>query len=284
MKTLLNLILITVASSTITQADNDYKTYYKSGQLKMEKKFEKSCNCDKVTEYYESGKVRSTKTYLHSGPFNTQLDSADILYFENGTIQIYYFWKDGAPSGRIYCNFADGKLSYEKFYDNKFKKGTWKIYNQDGTLKEEEIFTDNKTPWDSNDDYATYKYYFKNKLAYTVELIAGKKTNMIIMDKDSYDNLLASQPPTGQKIFTQNCASCHNENMDMVGPKMKGVAKIRTNEWLTSMIINGEALVESGDKDAVALYKNYYNVQHPNFERLSKDEVTAIIEYLKTLK
>jgi antitoxin component YwqK of YwqJK toxin-antitoxin module len=284
MKTLLTLFLITVALSTFGQVENDSQTYFKSGKLKTEKKFDKSCNCDKLTEYFESGKVRSSKTYLHGGPFNTQLDGADILYFENGTIQIYYFWKDGSPSGRIYCNFADGKLAYEKFFANKFKTGTWKFYNQDGTLKEEEIFVDNKTPWDSNDDYATCKFYFKSKLVYTVELVAGKKTNLTVIDKDSYDKLIASEPPTGKKLFTQNCASCHSVNIDIVGPKMQGVTENRTNEWLTRMIINGDALVKSGDKDAVALYKKYNNMQHPNFERLSKDEVTAIIEYLKTLK
>lgn len=284
MKDLLTIILLILYISTFGQTDKDSKTYYKSGKLQMEKKFDKDHNCDKVTEYFESGKVRSTKTYLRNGFVNTRLEGKDILYFEDGTIQMYYFWKDGAPSGRIYCNFADGKLAYEKFFTNKFKSGTWKFYNQDGTLKEELIFADGKTPWNSNDDYASDKFYLNNKLAYTVDLVAGKKTNLTVVDKDSYDKLIATEPPRGQKIFMQNCAACHSTNVEIVGPKMKGVTDNRTNEWLTKMITDGDALKKSGDKEAVALYNKWNNIQHPNFERLSAEEVSAIIDYLKTLK
>lgn len=282
MKKFLTIIILTISVSCFGQADS--RIYYKSGKLQLERKFDKSCSCSKVTEYFENGRIRSSKTYAHSGLFSIQPDGEDILYFENGIIQIYYFWKDGSPSGRVYCNFENGKLAYEKFFTNKFKAGTWKCYNQDNTLREEQIFVDNKTPWDSNDDYAMDKFYRNNKLAYTVELVAGRKTKFTIIDKDSYDKLIALEPSTGKKLFIQNCASCHSPNVDIVGPKMKGVADKRTNEWLKKMITNGDALINSGDKEAVALYKNWNNIKHPNFERLSSEEVTAIIDYLKALK
>lgn len=249
----------------------------------MESKFDKSCDCNRVTEYFESGKIRSKKTYLHNGSLITQLEGDDILYFENGMIQTYYFWKEGALNGRIYSNFIDGKLAYEKFFDNKFKKGTWKFYNQDGTIKEEVIYIDNKTKWDSNDDNATKKLYFNNKLAYTIELVEGKKSNLRIIDQESYDKLLASESPLGQKLFMQNCAMCHSSNVEIVGPMMNGVTNRRSNDWLTKMIKNGDSLMKSGDKDAVELYKKWDNIEHPNFERLSQEEVKSVIEFLKTL-
>jgi antitoxin component YwqK of YwqJK toxin-antitoxin module/cytochrome c551/c552 len=286
MKTNLTLILLTICFSAFGQTQKDKKLYYKTGELELISRFDSTCNCDKTTEYFKSGKIRSTKIYRHFGLMNleTQIDGEDILYFENGSIQIYYFWKDGTPSGRIYSNYPNGKLGYEKFYDNKFKTGTWKTYNEDGTLSKEIVFADNKTPWDSNDDYATEKLYFNNRLAYTVELIAGKKTNLTVIDKDSYDKLIASEPPLGQKLFRQNCAACHSANVDIVGPKLKGVTDIRTNDWLIKMITNTDALVKSGDKDAIALFKKWNNIAHPNFERLSNEEVTAIIDYMRTLK
>jgi antitoxin component YwqK of YwqJK toxin-antitoxin module len=284
MKKFLTLILLTLTASGYGQTDTDLKIYYKSGKLEVEKKYNKDCNCDRMTEYYESGKIRSTKTYLHNGYFNTQLDGEDIRYFENGTIQIYYFWKDGSPTGRIYCNFDDGKLYYENFYANKFKTGTWKYYNKDGTLKEELVFQENKTPGDSDKDYATDKFYFNNKLAYAIELVAGRKTNLKILDKESYDKLIASEPPVGQKLFMQNCATCHSPDYDVVGPKMNGVANNRTTEWLIKMITNGDDLIKGGDKDAVQLFNKWNNIKHPSFEILSNEEVTAIIDYLRTLK
>jgi antitoxin component YwqK of YwqJK toxin-antitoxin module/cytochrome c551/c552 len=275
MKRLLTIVFLTISVSSFGQKNKETKTYYKSGQLQTERKLDSVCNCYKVKEYYESGNIKSTRT---------ESDGEYIYYYENGTLGLYQFWKNGALEGRAYSNFTNGKLGYEHFFNNKFRSGTWKSYNNDGTLSQEEIFQENKTPWDSNDDYATNKFYFNNKLAYTVELVAGKKTNLTIIDTDSYDKLVASERPTGEKLFVQDCSSCHSASVDIVGPKLKGVTDNRTNEWLIKMITNGDALVKSGDKDAVALYKKWNNIQHPNFERLSNEDVTAIINYLKTLK
>ncbi|HYV95397.1 MAG TPA: c-type cytochrome [Chitinophagales bacterium] len=285
MKTVLTFLFLTISVSLFGQAGrNGTNLYYKSGELQMESKYDSICNCEKETEYFESGKIRSTKRYLHNGSFDAQSDVEEITYFENGTIRIYSYWKDNALNGRIYSNFADGKLAGEHFYANKFKTGTWKSYNQDGTLREEKIFEENKTPWDSNDDYAKDKFYFNNKLAYSIELVAGRKTDTIIFDNDSYNKLIASEPSLGKKLFLQNCSQCHTANHAIVGPMMTGVTERRTIEWLTKMIANGDALIKDGDKDAVALYKKYNNIHHPNFERLSSEEVTAIIDFLRTLK
>jgi antitoxin component YwqK of YwqJK toxin-antitoxin module len=284
MKNFLLIAFLILSISTFGQKKSDYKIFYKSGKLELERKFDKSCNCDRVTEYYESGKIKSRYNYLHTGLVNIQRDGEDIIYYENGIIQLYYYWNNGSPSGRIYNNFPDGQLAYEKTFANKFKTGTWKYYNPDGTLKEECIFIVNKTSWESNDDYATNKFYFNNKLVYTVELVAGKRTNLQIIDKDNYDKLITSEFSIGQNLFIQNCRMCHNSNVDMVGPMMKGVVNRRTDEWLIKMIVNGDALIQSGDKDAVELYIKWNKSQHPNFERLSNEEVLAIIDFLKTLK
>jgi mono/diheme cytochrome c family protein len=140
------------------------------------------------------------------------------------------------------------------------------------------------TPWDSDKDFATEKFYFNNKLAYTVELFSGKERNLVITNKYGYDQLMAMKPSTGLELFKQNCTQCHSSDRDIVGPKLRGVTDRRTNEWLKKMIINGDALVKSGDKDAVEMYDKWYHVKHPDFEMLTKKEVNLIIEYLKTLK
>jgi antitoxin component YwqK of YwqJK toxin-antitoxin module len=282
MKIILIVCFLSTSILTFGQTDNGITIYYKSGKIQMERKFDNTCNCDKVTEYFESGKIRSISKYLHIGSFNTQLDGENIYYFENGIIQMYTFYKDGSPTGRSYNNLVDGKLAHEKFYANKFKTGTWKFYNFDGTLSEEVIYLNNKTLWNSNDDYSTNKFYFENKLAYTVEFVAGKKTNIKVIDKESYEMLIAKV--TGQTLFTENCGMCHSSNFDIVGPKLKGVTDQRTNEWLIKMITNGDSLVKIGDKDAVTLYQKWGNMPHPNFERLENEEVVKIIDYLKTLK
>lgn len=282
MKSIWTILCMLSIFSLHGQSDRNLKTYFESGKLEMEVQFDESCKCDKMTVYFENGKVHSTKSYVHNGLFNRQLEGLEISYFENGNIMFYYFWNNGSPSGRAFSNFADGTLGYEMFFANKYKTGTWRYFNPDSSLREEMIFLDNKTPWDSDEDYAFKKFYFNNKLAYTLQLVAGKKTNITVIDTISYENLIAAEWPNGQRLFIQNCAACHSATTEIVGPKMEGITNIRTNEWLQKMITNGNALIESGDKDAIALYKKY-NMPHPNFERLTNEEVTSIIDYLKTL-
>lgn len=276
-QTIILFILTTCKVASFGQKNE--KLYYKTGELELTSIFDSICGCNKVTEYYQGGKIKTTRSHK-----NFQTQGTDITYFENGVIMLYYFWKDGAPEGRIYSNFSNGKLGYEKFYSNKFKSGIWKIYNEDGTLNKEQIYEDGKTAWNSDLDYTTNKYYLNGKLAYTENVFAGKKNNTIINDTVSYNTLIAREPPLGQKLFIQNCSPCHGANVDIVGPKMKGITKNRSDDWLMKMITNGDALIKSGDKDAVMLYKKWGNIQHPNFERLTKDEVQAIIDYLKTLQ
>lgn len=283
MKGLLTITLLIIYITTFGQRGKATKIYYDSGKIQLESKFDKTLNCENVTEYYESGNIRSTKKYVFNNN-DSQLDGDDILFYENGIIQIFYTWKNGSPSGRIYCNYSDGKLAYEKYFNNNFKSGTWKYFNQDGSLKEEEIFVENKTNWNSENDNATYRCYFQNKLMYTYELVDGIKSKIKIIDKDNYEIFLATELPLGKKLFIQNCASCHSANIDIVGPKIKGITNNRKIDWLTKMIINGDNLMQSGDKDAIELYKKWNNVPHPNFERLSKKEVSAIIDYLKLIK
>lgn len=277
-------VLIFLASVAVYgQKKVNYRINYKSGKLQVESIYDSTCKCDNVIEYYESGKTLSNKTYLHTG-FKNYLNSDDYRYFENGNIEIYYFWKNGAPNGRIYCNYPNGKLAYEKFYTEHYKSGTWTVYNDDGTVKEELIFSHKKTPWDSNDDYALQKFYLHNKLVYTIDLVAGRKEHLKIVDTNGYNNLLIENQVTGKRLFMKNCAMCHNSDKDIVGPAVRGVTAHRTNEWLMQMITNASVLIKSRDKDAVELYEKWYQTEHPNFERLNKDEVSAIIDYLKKLK
>jgi cytochrome c551/c552 len=269
------LFLFTILTFTAF-GQKEEKVYYNSGELQLLSKFDSACHCAKVTEYYQSGKIYSSKT--------VPLDGADINYYEDGVIMGYYFWRGGAPDGRIYSNFSSGKLGYEKFYSNKFKSGTWKYFNEDGTLSKEQIFEEEKTSWDSDLDYVTNKYYLKGKLAYTEKVLGGRKSTSIVNDNESYRKLIANQTPLGETLFIQNCAACHSADADIVGPKLKGVTENRTDDWLKKMIINGDKLIQSGDKDAVTLFHKWDRIQHPDFERLTKDEVKAIIDYLKTFK
>ena len=67
---------------------------------------------------------------------------------------------------------------------------------------------------------------------------------------------------------------------DLVGPDLAGVSERRSIEWLIKAVQNSEALIESGDPDAVALYEEYDETAMPEVP-ISEAEVVAVIEYTK---
>ncbi len=283
MRHLVNILLYVVLTSSAFGQRDTIKLYYPTGELRLLRVFNSICNCDKITEYFPTGKIQAISSYLNNG-LNSEINGESIRYHENGKEFMYHYYKNGVLDGRTYFQFENGKLASESFYENKFKTGTWKYYSQDGILYKEEVYETNKTPWDSKLDYKLEKNYVKGKLAYIVNFKAAKQSKLTIIDKHAYNELMSREPPLGQKLFSTHCASCHAPSMDLVGPKLKGVTNNRTIEWLYKMIANGDALKKNGDKTAKSLYYLYHNIPHPNFEELTKTEIKQIIEFIKMMK
>lgn len=273
--TLLSYILMVFCYQAWCQKNETQ--YYKSGKLKMEVEYNPNTGLGQTIEYYESGQMLSKKSYKQG-----KLNGDDILYFPDGQIQLYYFWKDGTPENRIYGNHKNGKLSFESYFADGFKTGHWKFYDQNGYIIKEQIFESKKTLWNSDLDYMKELHYLDNKLAYILTYELGKVVDKKIINQELFDRLFATKPPLGQTLFLSNCARCHSASIDLVGPKLKGVTKTRTTDWLKKMITNGEQLRKSGDKTAVGLYSKWNNLEHPNFEKLDSEEIESIIDYLKT--
>lgn len=250
-----------------------------SVKSRAEFKYDSTCNCDHFTEYSEDGKVLNTATYK-----NNVLHGDAITYFPNGKVSIFCTWKNGVLDGRMYSYQGNGKLGYEKFFADQFKTGTWKFWGEDGALIREQIYIPDKTIWHSKEDFMTEKFYYNNKLAYTVIYEAGKKIKTTVVDEVSYKKLLEEEPPAGKKLFTMHCSMCHKFGMDLIGPKLDGVTAVRTNEWLVKKITNSAALIKSGDETAIALHEKWHRMQHPVFPSLTAEEITVIVDYLKQFK
>lgn len=90
----------------------------------------------------------------------------------------------------------------------------------------------------------------------------------------------AAAQPNGESLFKANCTSCHSvgENK-VVGPGLKNVHKRRSEDWLLSWIKNSQAMVKSGDADAVKLFEENNKTVMPAFG-FKDDEVKAIIAYV----
>ncbi|MDQ4141106.1 MAG: c-type cytochrome [Bacteroidota bacterium] len=84
----------------------------------------------------------------------------------------------------------------------------------------------------------------------------------------------------GETLFKNNCASCHAIGEKVVGPALRDVHKRRKLPWLKSWIRNSSQMVQSGDKEAVALFNEYDKQQMPSFA-FSDDQLTSIIKYIE---
>ena len=92
----------------------------------------------------------------------------------------------------------------------------------------------------------------------------------------------AQDAVAGKAIFEGNCTACHSIEADVVGPALKDAHKRRGDEWLVKFIKNSQALVQAGDKDAVALFEKFNKVPMPVFEgSLSDEDIANVIAFIK---
>lgn len=91
----------------------------------------------------------------------------------------------------------------------------------------------------------------------------------------------AQDAAEGEKLFLDNCTSCHSISEKITGPALKDVHKRRDEKWLISWIKNSQAMVKSGDPQAVALFKEYNGTVMNTFANFSDGQVKSILAYIK---
>lgn len=83
----------------------------------------------------------------------------------------------------------------------------------------------------------------------------------------------------GKALFNANCAACHKLDAKMTGPALRNVTDRRSNEWLHTWIKDSQAMIKSGDKDAVKLFEENNKAIMPGYPQLSKQDVDNILAY-----
>ncbi len=93
----------------------------------------------------------------------------------------------------------------------------------------------------------------------------------------------SGDPIEGFALFTEYCASCHNNDMvsDMTGPALGGITKRRNTTWLISFIQNSPEMIANGDSLAVKIFEEWDKSIMANFEMLSDKQVLSLLKYIE---
>ncbi|MFS4493420.1 PQQ-dependent sugar dehydrogenase [Maribacter sp. 2308TA10-17] len=83
----------------------------------------------------------------------------------------------------------------------------------------------------------------------------------------------------GRQLARTHCYSCHMIEQAGIGPALGGVTQVHDKEWLAAFIKGSSAMVEKGDKKAIALFEKYKSPM-PSFSHLSDSEIEAILSYI----
>ncbi|WP_373522562.1 c-type cytochrome [Aquiflexum sp.] len=85
----------------------------------------------------------------------------------------------------------------------------------------------------------------------------------------------------GKAIFNANCRTCHRLDQKNVGPALRGVSDRHSIEWNKKFIRNSQALIATGDAEAVAIYNEFNQLAMPAHEFLSDDDVMNLLSYIE---
>lgn len=85
----------------------------------------------------------------------------------------------------------------------------------------------------------------------------------------------------GKSIFNANCRTCHRLDQKNIGPALRGVSDRHSIEWNKKFIRNSQALIASGDAEAVAIYNEFNQLAMPSHEFLSDEDVMNLLSYIE---
>lgn len=115
----------------------------------------------------------------------------------------------------------------------------------------------------------SYTYQKTNKLFSLLVLVFVLVTSFSFAQDD------------GKAMFRQNCGACHTTTKQpLVGPGLEGISDRRSEEWLIKWIKDSQALVKSGDADAVKVFEENNKAVMPPIA-LTDDQIKTILAFIK---
>ena len=85
----------------------------------------------------------------------------------------------------------------------------------------------------------------------------------------------------GKTIFNANCRTCHRLDQKNVGPALRGVTDRHSIDWTKRFIRNSQALIASGDPEALAIAGEFNNLAMPAHEFLTDADLANLLAYIE---
>ena len=114
-----------------------------------------------------------------------------------------------------------------------------------------------------------------------------------VMDRQTWEKWLASDPyeglsltQIGEKVFQGRCTACHQTgSQDGIGPGLSGIfGSLREFEEGASLTADENYIRESILNPSVKIVKGFSDQMTPFAGLLQEEEMTALLEYIKSLK
>ena len=93
---------------------------------------------------------------------------------------------------------------------------------------------------------------------------------------------ITSYAQDGESIFKSTCAACHKITSEkLIGPGLAKVHEKRSEEWFDKFVKSSQALIKSGDADAIAIFEEFNNIIMPD-QALSDADLDAVWGYIQS--
>ncbi len=84
----------------------------------------------------------------------------------------------------------------------------------------------------------------------------------------------------GKDLYNKTCAPCHTIGKGrLVGPDLKNISERRNADWIVAFVQSSQSLINNGDADAAAIYKEYNNLLMPD-QPLNVSQVQSVMVYI----
>lgn len=111
----------------------------------------------------------------------------------------------------------------------------------------------------------------------------GTLLSVLLITLLSFGNKLAAQD--GQKLFQDNCATCHSVVKNLTGPALKGIEdRVKDKKLLHAWIRNNQAVLASGDPYFTKLFNEWGKTPMNVFPSMTDEEIDAILKYVREYK